>query len=106
MPKKLLKDIQTACILQGLFLWTGNEGASKKATIAWDYMSNPKICGWWTSKSLLFGIMLQLLSIFGIYPKNKIDYGLSGCTLINIKQADPTLFDIPKGRSHGLCRRF
>lgn len=52
MPKKLLKDIQTACTLQGLFLWTGNEGASKKATIAWDYMCNPKIYGWWNFKEL------------------------------------------------------
>ncbi|XP_056685901.1 uncharacterized protein [Spinacia oleracea] len=49
MPKKVLKEIQRIC---RCFLWTGAEGNSRKALVAWDQLCLPKVCGGWNLKDL------------------------------------------------------
>lgn len=39
IPQKVLQIIQSAC---RSFLWTGKDGISKRALVAWEYLSLPK----------------------------------------------------------------
>ena len=40
LPKKLMKTIEDVC---RSFIWTGKEGISRKASVAWDKMVLPRI---------------------------------------------------------------
>ncbi|XP_021757246.1 uncharacterized protein LOC110722282, partial [Chenopodium quinoa] len=44
LPKKNIREIESKF---RCFLWTGNGNPSKKALVAWKFMSLPKSCGGW-----------------------------------------------------------
>ena len=44
LPKKVLRELESYC---RIFLWTGKLSPSKKALVAWQHLSLPKVSEGW-----------------------------------------------------------